>query len=79
MTLLGSAAKYAHQILKGEKFYLVVIFAQLLIAAFGGLLIILLANHYHWPAEIMGVAAGLDGWSWAEVIDFLDKKFWYKS
>lgn len=75
MTLLGALASYSYKVLNGEQFRWKVFVLQMIVAIFAGFLIMLAANYYHWPAELAGGTAGLAGWSGAEFIKALEKRF----
>lgn len=75
MTLLGAVASYAYRILNGEKFRWSILLLQAIVAIFAGSLVLLAANYYHWAAEFGGGIAGLAGWSGAEFIKTLEKRF----
>ncbi|MBK5143367.1 phage holin family protein [Budviciaceae bacterium BWR-B9] len=75
MTLLGAIASYAYRILNGEPFRWSILFLQAIVAIFAGALVLLAANYYHWAAEFAGGIAGLSGWSGAEFIKTLEKRF----
>lgn len=75
MTLLGAIASYAYRILNGEEFRWSILCLQAIVAIFAGALVLLTANYYHWAAEFAGGIAGLAGWSGAEFIKTLEKRF----
>lgn len=75
LTLLGAVASYAYRILNGEEFRWSILFLQAIVAVFTGAMVLLAASYYHWAAEFAGGAAGLAGWSGAEFIKLLEKRF----
>ncbi|AKJ41471.1 phage holin family protein [Pragia fontium] len=75
MTLLGAIASYAYRILNGEEFRWSILLLQATVAIFAGALVLLAASYYHWAAELAGGIAGLAGWSGAEFIKILEKRF----
>ncbi len=75
MTILGATASYAYRILKGEEFRWSILFLQAIVAVFAGALVMLTASYYSWAAEAAGGISGLAGWSGAEFIKTLEKRF----
>ena len=75
MTLLGAVASYAYRILNGEEFRWSILCLQALVSIFAGSLVLLASSYYGWASEIAGGTAGLAGWSGAEFIKTLEKRF----
>ncbi|GKX62440.1 phage holin family protein [Pragia fontium] len=75
MTLLGAVASYAYRILNGEEFRWSILLLQAIVAIFAGALVLLAASYYTWAAEFASGIAGLAGWSGAEFIKVLEKRF----
>lgn len=75
MTLLGAIASYAYRILNGEEFRWSILFLQAVVAIFAGALVLLAASYHNWAAEFAGGVAGFSGWSGAEFIKTLEKRF----
>ncbi|RDK96719.1 phage holin family protein [Enterobacillus tribolii] len=75
MTLLGTLANYAWRILNGERFRLSFFLLKICISIFAGALVLLAASYSNWEAEIAGGVAGLAGWSGAEAIRIIEKRF----
>lgn len=74
ITALGSLANYFYNVLKGNKFRIGILIAQMLISAFTGALAILAASYFDWRFELAGGIAGLAGWSGATLIKTLEEK-----
>ena len=79
VTLLGSLASYCHQVLNGNKFNVWILFAQIFISIFAGLLVVLGASYFNWEFELAGGVAGLAGWSGATLIKILEEKLLKKA
>ena len=75
MTLIGSLASYAYQLLNGHRFNLFVLLAQIIISIFSGLIMYLSASGLDLDFELAGGLCGLAGWSGAELIKALEKRF----
>ncbi len=75
MTLLGTVANYAWQIMNGEQFRWSFFFLKIMISVFAGALVLLLASYSSWAAEIAGGIAGLAGWSGAEAVKIIEARF----
>ncbi|HFK8542822.1 TPA: phage holin family protein [Proteus mirabilis] len=75
MTMLGVAANYAYKVLNGEKFSWRTFILQAIVAVFAGAIVFLASSYYEWVPELAGGIAGLAGWSGAELIKTLEKRF----
>lgn len=75
ITLLGSLASYSYEILNGKQFLLWTLIAQIFISIFAGTLVIFIASYFNWEFEFAGGAAGLAGWSGANLVKILEDKF----
>ncbi|EQC1055111.1 MULTISPECIES: phage holin family protein [Providencia] len=75
MTLLGSIASYAYKIINGEKFSLWMFIAQALVSVFAGSFVFLAASYFQWAPEYAGGIAGIAGWSGAEFVKTIERKF----
>lgn len=75
MTILGVAASYAYKVLNGEKFSWRTFILQAIVAVFAGAIVFLASSYYEWVPEIAGGAAGFAGWSGAELIKTIEKRF----
>lgn len=79
VTLLGSLASYCYQVLNGNKFNVWILFAQIFISIFAGLLVVLAASYFNWDFELAGGIAGLAGWSGAALIKVLEEQLLKKA
>ncbi|OCG14772.1 holin [Gilliamella sp. wkB292] len=79
VTLLGSLASYCYHVLNGNKFNVWVLFAQIFISIFAGILVVLGASYFNWEFELAGGVAGLAGWSGATLIKILEEKLLKKA
>ncbi|MEY8501355.1 phage holin family protein [Proteus faecis] len=75
MTLLGTAASCAYKALNGEHISWGVFFLQVIVSIFAGAMVYLASSYYEWVPELAGGIAGLAGWSGAELIKTLEKRF----
>ncbi|WP_459175753.1 phage holin family protein [Ewingella americana] len=75
MTMLGTIANYAWRIMNGEQFRWSFFLLKMAISIFAGALVLLFASYSSWAAEIAGGFAGLAGWSGAEAIRIIEKRF----
>ncbi|WP_261261741.1 phage holin family protein [Serratia fonticola] len=75
MTLCGAIASYSFKILNGEAFSWRTLILQLIVSTFAGMIMVMIAIHYGWPAEVVGGSCGMAGWSGASLIKALEKRF----
>jgi hypothetical protein len=73
MTLLGTLASYAYQVLSGQKFRWQILLLQVFVSVFAGSLVLMAALYYEWKPELAGGISGLAGWSGAGFIKSLEK------
>lgn len=74
ISMLGSLASYFYNLLKGSKFQLWSLAAQVFISIFSGALVIFIASYLSWAFEFAGGIAGLAGWSGATFIKALEDR-----
>lgn len=79
MTLIGSLASYAYQLINGHKFNILVLLAQIIVSIFSGSIMFLIASALSWDFEWAGGLCGLAGWSGAAFIKALEERLLKKA
>lgn len=73
LSLLGSLAAYAQQILSGAKYSKTTLVLHLAVCAFAGLLATLTCSYMELPLEITGILSGISGYSGSAVLNAAER------
>jgi len=56
-----------------KKLKLSLVFSELFISGFGGLIVLMIARHYGLSGDLIGAACGISGWSGPRLLDLIAK------